>query len=191
MFVISPDKEWQGTVLVIKPWYKTAYVVLRNCVLPPPNWWSETEARHRNMLGIRCWQRVDQLDFKVGDRVGVTNLDIDGLSVASYPCDDGENGTKGKFNIIKSCDFLDRHLINYEYMKSWKDISSDEFEGAMYERLSELFPDAIISVRKGRNTHSVCGGTHDKDFISKHYLDQIASVVVSRLRSRTTKPRRL
>lgn len=189
-FALVPEKGWQGVAMVIKPYSKNAYVVLRDVVLPAPNWWSETKPAQWDMLGIRCWQSVEKLDFKVGDKVSFTNLDIDGCSIRGYPCDDGENGTIGIFKVIEACAYRDQHLINYEYTKSkvgdskcWKDVPVENFESAMRDRLLHLFPNSIVTVREGKNIRTVCGGTHEEDFICEERLHKIASTVLYHVKS--------
>lgn len=71
----------------------------------------------------------------------------------------------------------DRHLINYEYTKFWEDVSLDEFEGLLFNRLTKLFPEAIITIREGKNTYTISAGTTNKEFVSKRRLDEIAYAV--------------
>jgi hypothetical protein len=180
MFAISPD-DWQGTVVAIVPYYDKAYVVLRDASISG----GKESSQFRYMLGIRCWQSIEQLKFKVGDVVSATNLDVDGLSMLGYPCDDGDNGTKGTFKVIKEGKFSEKHKINYTYIPLWEydDVKFRDFEDAMRKRLLELFPNSTVSIRESKDPSlTVCGGTGKKDFIRKGTLDEIARKVLSNLR---------
>lgn len=99
-FTITADNGWCGTVAEIRPVCNRAYVLLTDATLPAPNTYNKTEDRRKKKLVIRCWQRPDQLNFKVGDVISCDNIDIDTTDM-THNCSSGENGYSGTFTVLK------------------------------------------------------------------------------------------
>jgi hypothetical protein len=110
MFAIQADNGWCGKVIEIEDVTNSSHphanVLLEDAELPAPNWWSKTESYKLGLLRIRCWQRVEELDFKVGDVVSFNNIDIDGtdpviVDGAKRYAQSGENGSRGNYQVVK------------------------------------------------------------------------------------------
>lgn len=98
--LIPADSGWLGTVAKIDVVGDRTHVLITNAILPAPNFWGKTKDKKLTKLVIRCWQQLDQLNFKTGDIIRCYAIDVDAYDLVNR-CDSGENRSHGTFTVLK------------------------------------------------------------------------------------------